>query len=596
MGEILGKLFVTPSHLPGGKVWHEVCNVAIQGHKTTYGLPEEVKEDFGCDSNAFEGFVQVLFLLFAYGYVLFNASNLISEGSELLLLVPSLRHIVGSIVLPVLGAVPDGAIVLFSGLGPDAQEQLSIGVGALAGSTIMLLTVPWFLSIFAGRVNITNGRATYRRPPGAGRNWSKLMPPNNMSLTGTGVEAKASVRMSAIIMLITMLTYLVIQVPAFLSGAYTKINDTPPNTEKAAKFERWWAFFGLIVCLGFFGGNLWYQAVRPEDEEFVDQIKQNAINKHVINLSAAFYDDLQKMAATEDTALLADPKAKQRLRSFLRTFFNRYDYDRNGCIDRKEFSMLMRDLGEMVDNETLEKLIREMDTDNNGQIDFEEFASQMPAFIRARGQQGAQNALRAVDFSYHGPSENNSAVIEDNEEEEEEEEEVPDDLKHEDPEQQLANVKKRAFYMMGLGTVLVLLFSDPMVDVLSEIGERIGIPGFYISFVLAPLASNASELLASYNYALKKTTKTITIAFSALEGAAIMNNTFVLAIFLILVFVRNLAWEFSAETIAIIFVELVMTGMAMKRTQTILDGLFILSLFPISIALVAILENVVGLD
>ena len=32
--------------------------------------------------------------------------------------------------------------MFFSGLGPDAQSQLSVGVGALAGSTIMLLTVP----------------------------------------------------------------------------------------------------------------------------------------------------------------------------------------------------------------------------------------------------------------------------------------------------------------------------------------------------------------------------------------------------------------------------------------------------------------------
>lgn len=73
----------------------------------------------------------------------FRGSNLISDGSELLLLVPSLAGIVGSVVLPVLGAVPDSAIVLFSGMGDDAQEELSVGVGALAGSTIMLLTIPW---------------------------------------------------------------------------------------------------------------------------------------------------------------------------------------------------------------------------------------------------------------------------------------------------------------------------------------------------------------------------------------------------------------------------------------------------------------------
>ena len=51
-------------------------------------------------------------------------------------------------MLPVLGAIPDGMIVLFSGLGPDAAEQLSVGVGALAGSTIMLLTIPWYVIVY----------------------------------------------------------------------------------------------------------------------------------------------------------------------------------------------------------------------------------------------------------------------------------------------------------------------------------------------------------------------------------------------------------------------------------------------------------------
>eukprot|EP00798_Chlamydomonas_sp_ICE-L_P007194 gene7193-302_t len=60
------------------------------------------------------GMCQLTFLLAAYGYILFSASNMISNGSELLLLTP-LAGLVGSVVLPVLGAVPDGAIVLFSG-------------------------------------------------------------------------------------------------------------------------------------------------------------------------------------------------------------------------------------------------------------------------------------------------------------------------------------------------------------------------------------------------------------------------------------------------------------------------------------------------
>lgn len=57
--------------------------------------------------------------------------------------------------------------------------------------------------------------------------------------------------------------------------------------------------------------------------------------------------------------------------------------------------------------------------------------------------------------------------------------------------------------MMGLGTLVVLVFSDAMVDVLSELADRIGISAFYVAFVLAPIASNASELIASINYASK---------------------------------------------------------------------------------------------
>merc|ERR1711959_804469 len=104
-----------------------------------------------------------------------------------------------------------------------------------------------------------------------------------------------------------------------------------------------------------------------------------------------------------------------------------------------------------------------------------------------------------------------------------------------------------------MGTLLVLLFSDPMVDVvLSEIGVRTDVPGFYISFVLAPLASNASELVAAYAYAQKRTMKSMTISLSTLEGAACMNNTFCLCIFFIVVAWKKLAWQFTAETITIV--------------------------------------------
>merc|ERR1719345_445715 len=112
-----------------------------------------------------------------------------------------------------------------------------------------------------------------------------------------------------------------------------------------------------------------------------------------------------------------------------------------------------------------------------------------------------------------------------------------------------------------------------MVDVLSGIGKATNIPAFYVSFILAPMASNASELVAAYSYALKKTSKTITISMSTLEGAACMNNTYCLAIFFGLIYFQGLAWKFTAETTAIVLVQFIMAYIAVaKQTQTMKDA------------------------
>jgi Ca2+/Na+ antiporter len=90
----------------------------------------------------------------------------IGEGSELLLLTPY-APLIGAVILPFLGAVPDGMMVLFSGLGKptaEAQESLKVGIGALAGSSILALTLAFGVMILAGRVDLdNNGYAIYSK-------------------------------------------------------------------------------------------------------------------------------------------------------------------------------------------------------------------------------------------------------------------------------------------------------------------------------------------------------------------------------------------------------------------------------------------------
>eukprot|EP00177_Eucheuma_denticulatum_P003538 GFKZ01006393.1.p1 GENE.GFKZ01006393.1~~GFKZ01006393.1.p1 ORF type:complete len:588 (-),score=101.65 GFKZ01006393.1:114-1877(-) len=584
-------LFIQPDSLPGGREWNSACADLVE---------ESAREALRCDVSPTFGLFQVLFLLCVYGGILFRASKLIADGSELLLLVPSLRHIVGSVVLPILGAVPDGAIVFFSGLGPNAQETLAVGVGALAGSTSMLLTVPWFLSVLAGRVSIRDGKAFYRQP--------KLQPPGDLSLVGTGVVPNEIVSTNGFIMLITAIPYLVIQGAAFLSGNFIRVEQTPDGTRHAADFEKTPAMFCFIVCFTFFFGYLWFSAkpsgVKSEYEEtYLDELRLNFIRAGYVSLSAAVTDITAAVHDADETTGLVDDGKKKRLEKILHVFFHQYDRDKSNTIDKMELQNLMRDMGEKIGPEQVSSLYNRMDLNGDGRIEFEEFRRAIPEFIRERAQGSLSRAgsvaipedvesLPAHESS-HWPQD---VGRNEEEEEEEEEEEVPDDLRDLDPDDQIRIVKRRAFSMMMTGTTLVLIFSDPMVSVMSDFGRRIGIPAFYISFILAPLASNASELLAAYSYALKKTRKTVTISFATLLGAAIMNNTFVLSIFMLLIVSKGLAWQFSAETIAIVVVEICMYFMAQKKILTLRDGLWVLSLFPVSIGIVAFLENVVGLD
>jgi len=147
------------------------------------------------------------------------------------------------------------------------------------------------------------------------------------------------------------------------------------------------------------------------------------------------------------------------------------------------------------------------------------------------------------------------------------------------------------------GLLLVLIFSDPMVDVMNELGKVLGINAFYIGFTLAPIASNASELLSAYTYASKKTISGILTAHSTCLGAGCMNNTFCLAIFLMLIVSNSsLTWSFTAETMSILIIEILCVLTLLQKVHTVLTGIFIISLYPLTVVLVWFMNNVLHWD
>ena len=147
-----------------------------------------------------------ILLIVGYGYVLLQGANLISDGSELLLEVMD-PGVIGGLVLPILGALPDAAMIVVSGIGgtkAEAQEEVAVGIGTLAGSTVMLLSIAWGGSLVLGRCDIEDGRAVNKKLT---KGW------DNME---TGVTSDAATRLNAYIMVASAFFYLFPQIPTFL--------------------------------------------------------------------------------------------------------------------------------------------------------------------------------------------------------------------------------------------------------------------------------------------------------------------------------------------------------------------------------------------
>mmetsp|Transcript_24639 Transcript_24639/g.57839 ORF Transcript_24639/g.57839 Transcript_24639/m.57839 type:complete len:551 (+) Transcript_24639:106-1758(+) len=533
------------------------------------------------------GTTGLLWLFFSYGYALFYAADLIGEGSELLLLVPSMAGLVGGVVLPLLGAVPDGAIILFSGLGSIevAQESISVGIGALAGSTIMLLTIPWSLCIVAGRVDIINGKTRYKKNP-------KLTPGLTVSetLSNTGVFLSEEIRHGGKIMALTTMPYFLIQMPAFFMKG---------SPQEVAEHEHWWSLAALILCVA---GLLFYMRMQLKfSNQGQDKNKRIAIAKKTLqagkmslrgiikstikSIESKKLDHGNHYGATDSSPLPAEITSV--LKGLLRDAFAAYDSDQNGTLERSEIRVFLKDFHENIDEDDVTAILKKVDKNNDNLISLDEFV--VLCYHLIVYEEDGETNENGIELSFH-ESVKQRVFSDSADGSEDEVEDIPEDFCDLSPEEQQKAIKLRAFKMLTIGTLMVLYFSDPMVDVFQEIAARVSIPPFYVSFVLAPLASNSSEVLASIFYGKKKTRKTITVALSTLEGAACMNNTFCLSIFMGLIYMRGLAWQYTAETASIVFVQFIIAYAVQTEVMTTGKALGILSLFPLSLLFVAVLE------
>jgi Ca2+/H+ antiporter len=362
----------------------------------------------------------------------------------------------------------------------------------------MLLTLSWAISMWVARCDLDeNGRSIDRTFTRKG------------SWTQTGVTVADETPTNAILMMVTALSYLIIQ-----GIAFNYIGDD--DSHQAKSHEKGFALATLIVCMIMFVVYSVFQVLNTKlQQRRIEQAKEDARQEQM--------QGQWDMVVT--LAMIRGRGGKPTERTSL--------------------------IGVTNPGEESHEPKPEMDVSR-----------------------------------FFGKWKKKALEAEDPEQAEEEEKEEEDDGLS------AGQIALKSGVMLFLGVALVCFFSDPMVGVITRIGDELSIDAFYVSFVVTPVCSNASELISSLVFASKKSQKSSTITFCQLLGAACMNNTLGLGVLVALVYFRNLAWMFSAETLCILVTIAGVGVVALKRTYKSFSLFFIGMLYFVAIGVVIFFENV----
>ncbi|XP_009354324.2 sodium/calcium exchanger NCL-like [Pyrus x bretschneideri] len=496
-----------------------------------------------------------IFLVLVYGYLMFLSAKLLSNGSEILLQILG-PGIVGGLFLPLLGSLPDATIILASGLSGDtetAQSQVSVGMGLMAGSNVMLLTILWGTCLIVGKCDIENSIAVDQKDE------------KRFSLTGSGVSTDIWTSYSARIMIISLIPFVIVQLP--------QVFHATSNSRLAI-------LISLAVSISFVIAYSFYQVFQPWIQK-----RKLAYSKHKHVMS----EILKQLKTNALGRLLTNDGDPNKV--IIQKLFKTLDQDSDGYLNTSDLRSLI--IGIQFDDidinidEAIIQVMKDFDTSHDSKIDEDEFF---------RGISRWLNKAKRAAIMDRGKIPQSMKLLEEYDQKTKKEydqfgdqiDEVVEDVK---------NAKwhaSKAVVLLFLGTIVAAAVADPLVDAVDNFSTATSIPSFFISFVVLPFASS-SEIVTTLIFVSRKKQRTASLAYSEIYGSVTMSNILSLAVFLGLVYVRNLTWSFSAEVLVILIVCILMGAIASFRTTFPLwmSSVAIL-LYPLSLLLVYILDYICG--
>lgn len=498
-----------------------------------------------------------LFLLAAYGYLLFKAATFITNGCELLLSVMG-PGIIGGLFLPILGAFPDALLIAVSGLSGStatAQSQVLIGMGLLAGSTVMLLTALWGACTIVGKCDLSEENVAID-----GQDTKRF------NLSGSGITTDKATAKASQIMVVSLIPFIIVEIPQVIDSSSAK---------------RIGVLVGCIAAIICLISYCVYQIIQPWIQK---RRMAYAKHKHIISTI------LNVVHSKGRGRLLREDGQPDQ--DVLEKIFKDLDNDNDGYLTRRELHGLLvglewQDDPQSSTSDAVNKVMAEFDSSRDEKLSLEEFKAGMSSWLKIAtstvGRSKSNNYSRKFLSSFQSRSKEEVEALENADEE---------DVTEVDNRKKI--YLKAVMLMLG-GAIIAGIFADPLVDAVDNFSDATSIPSFFISFIIMPLATNSSEGVSALIFASRKKKRTASLTYSEIYGAVTMNNTLCLGVFLAIIYIRGLDWDFSAEVLVIVLVVLVMGLLGSFRTTFPLWMSFFAFLFyPLTLAIVYVLDYVLG--
>ncbi|KAL8505761.1 hypothetical protein ACS0TY_016832 [Phlomoides rotata] len=302
-----------------------------------------------------------MFLIVVYEFLLFHGESYVASGGERIFKILG-PGVFGASAFQVIGSLPEALILLASGLLSNeetAQECVVTGVGLLAGSTILLLTLIWGTCVILGSQDFPN-----RFDTSPSSDTSKKQNPLEKLLSslwpGYGVLTDAGTSYTARIMLLSVIPLAMIQISklfGFSSAA-----------------QRDFLLFVLVVSLIFLFSYFFYQFFQP----WIQRRRLLYIkHEHLV------VDILKHLQDQTKGRLLTDNGSPNV--STIRRLFEERDQDRDKVISFDELKVFLKEIKfrklNSDDDITTNEIMKDFDIDNDEKITKDEFVSGMTKWL-----------------------------------------------------------------------------------------------------------------------------------------------------------------------------------------------------------------------